>query len=480
VIAAPGHMSAGKASRGASSLFGARLNSVGTDASNSAATDSVAITSSASETAQEVAPTLPPKKPGERTPLVPEGKEGRLLPRDAPSLNFVRLVAAVHIVAFHFVTAAPAKFIAQWGQAWVPFFFMMSGFGPAHSRLMRTPVGSAASVGIDVLPSASTLTRRLLAVWPLYALALLFTVVLTLSQHPPWVDRPPLALDGPLLTLEFLMLHDWLPTAVRNRMLGTKVTGTSDYRYNPPGWYVSTLAFFWLLESALFKLHAAAARCGGGLGVFYALFLLLVWMAAWPFGSLPSVLLGRTLISSVQAPHPIVYMHQYAFGVWLAFFVHHRAAANRPPLLCGWAFSLASASLVAVFTLFRATDRVNLKEFGVLMPLYALLILGAIESSRGTNSEQPLSRDLGCRLLSVWPLPLIGNELAYPVYILQEPVHVLLNLTILRQGVAPGVQFAALMGSLLLLALLAALCVQRPAMAGARYLLPQLMGARQS
>jgi hypothetical protein len=95
------------------------------------------------------------------TEATPLAGTSRVLPRSLVGLDFLRLVGAVHIAYFHFDLAASTDGFRGWGETWVVFFFVLSGFGVAHSF--------AGSKGVDarppsLWPSRETLVRRLVSV----------------------------------------------------------------------------------------------------------------------------------------------------------------------------------------------------------------------------------------------------------------------------------------------------------------------------
>ena len=110
---------------------------------------------------------LPPFKPTEASPLMLHEAVPRVLPKEVHALNTIRLLASVHIVAFHdfgcpaATSGPPCNTFSSWGGVWVSFFFFLSGFGTAYSRLLRKEPPSAASWPSRLMPSP-----RLLAAPP--------------------------------------------------------------------------------------------------------------------------------------------------------------------------------------------------------------------------------------------------------------------------------------------------------------------------
>ena len=434
-------------------------------------------------------------QPTEATPLAASSsseEERRKLPRDAPALNAFRLFAALHIVAFHqnafggpphaFDGPSTGNSFAQWGPAWLPFFFMLSGFGPVHSRLCKAPVSRDDAVRCkDVLPSPQTLLRRLVSVWPTYAFALIIGFISI--NNPSLPER-----NWALFMLELLLVHHWFTNTLRAQLL--IATGhpaaslqRSDFNdilsYNGPDWYVSVLAFYWLFENACFELGAVAARRGAlGLGVaFGVLLLFMLWAPAafpliWGYGppQLPAFLwwLNTDLL---------IHMHQYAAGVLLAFFLHHRANEGSPPVFGTYcACSVGTVVFFALLFLLPRSDSNTVYQwgtlFGAFMPLYALIVAGCLESTR----------DYLPWLLSKWPLPTIAADFALPIYVLQAPALQIFfgvinqpSVNRLRDESEP---FRMVVGiiSPILLGLVSVFLLQKPANKLAKWMMPATFG----
>lgn len=428
-------------------------------------------------------------RPVETTPLtsaVPkeDDQSSRQLPRDAAALNVFRLLGALHVTAFHYVEEDCT--FCDWGTTWVSFFFMLSGFGTTHSRLSRPPPASssapASSSCGDLLPRMATLFRRWIGVWPAYAFAIAL-ILLYATREPP---TPPIS--PPLLTIELLMVQEWLPPGLWRQLLPLSTEHAEAYAHtsynelNSEDWFISVLVFIWLMENAIFELFALAARRGrlcpalplDGLGV--ALAALLLWVVLQPCVGFPPVW-DRLWPSAalVDILKPMRYVHHYAAGVWLAFFLHQRT--HRPPLLSGFAASTAALALLSLFLsapLGREDITIWAKNVGVLLPLYGLLIGGMVEGDR-----------LVCSVLDRWPLPSVSTELAYPVYIVQKPARMIAALA--RCGAATagceatttvGAMYALTLAVLLPMSAFVAICVNKPVVTLARYLLPATMGVR--
>lgn len=150
-------------------------------------------------------------------------------------------------------------------------------------------------------------------------------------------------------------------------------------------------------------------------------------------------------------------------GVLLAFALHHRASAGDPTFLRGYDATVAAVALSLVYVVpMQLTDPLTHERWGTLLPLYALLVSGLVDG------HDPLAK-----LLGHWPLPAVGAELAYPVFMMQEPVRRVWEATF--PSVAPfyreqpmGTQFGMSMLLLLPCGWLVSRCVNKPAAAVAK------------
>lgn len=345
----------------------------------------------------EPPPLLPSPTPTEAHTLV-AAKYARPLPREIPSLNAARFFVQLHIVAFHYADST-------WGQTWVPFFCIVSGFGPAYSHLLKRSTTPPATF----LPIPATLARRLASVYPTYVVGILIAVAYDMLSN-----------DAPFRPLYFatqmLLVNTWIPFGLSVRL---------DYdvqdEYNYPGWYISTLALLWLFENLAVALAVALFRHGRASAWPWvvAQVAFLTWVLASPFGGFQPTPWTHGPWATVA----LKYLHYYFLGAILAAAVHARAANGAAAIR--WLATVGAAVLALIFCL--PVDRAWAREWckegpGLLSPLHALLVVGFAEAPHNPPSwsAEPLAR-----LLGQWPLPRLG-ELALGTYILQVPARYIL------------------------------------------------------
>lgn len=392
--------------------------------------------------------------------------EATLLPAPSPTrprgrmdaIDSVRFLVQIHIVAYHFLAAA-------WGQTWVPFFFLVSGFGATHSHLQRHGFDGAEASCSALLPRPSTLVRRLAGVYPTFAFSILLSFVAEATVSPQSYRD---AVRPSVLVAQLLLVETWIPRALWYPTHATHRTPPSvpepDW-YNIPSWYVSALAFYWLLEPLAIACASALYRTPqrfGGLWGTTLLWLLLtiLWVAAWPFALCPLTWGGLDVEWTWVIA--LAYVHIFVCGACLAALLHARALAGCAPTRC--AASLATVVLVPLLLTPAAWLPPNFislwcKRVGLLTPLHALLVLGLAEGA------DPLAT----HLLARWPLPQL-KDLALGIYLLQEPTWALLRGPALSLGWARPFNhlsygagpFFVLLAAIIALAALVHVAVQRP------------------
>ena len=179
----------------------------------------------------------------------------RKLAKDVPAIHVLRLLGAVHVVLFHcaavpegWPSTAFSTFVT-WGSSWVPFFFVLSGFGAAYSQVGKVGLQAASSTG-PLFPDWRTLMRRALAVWPMVLFAIAVTLpVKTLPGAINFGFTEPLSAVhmARQVFIESFMLQAWFPT---------DFFVMTPYQINGPAWYVSALALAWFYEPLVIRLAA--------------------------------------------------------------------------------------------------------------------------------------------------------------------------------------------------------------------------------
>lgn len=386
----------------------------------------------------------PAPKPGpaplanESAPLVKQA--GRRIPREIPALDGFRLFAAIHIVGVHF---GPGGYLTTnswrvWGHCWVPFFFLLSGFGVAHSAASR---GSQAPDNAELLPRRATLLRRLLKVYPTYLVCFLLAttrvpmVLHALSRGEASAGNP---LYAPELSHSELVRH-YVFAFIEPFMVQAYAPATfSAARFvNSPDWWVSAITFCWLTEPVILRVCSYCfTRLGGALSVA----LLMVWVVVWPPVCFPFTW-GCSPLVTGEAPGPLytcasfrsgfrhfyaisalMFVHQYACGVLLALVLHARAADVRTTPL-RWGACVACLVLLGTFFIHPSWIGIPVdgagsdfmliwvKTVGVLLPVHCLLIAGLVEGDPIAALGQALPRAMA-----------FSRDISLSIYLVQWPV----------------------------------------------------------
>jgi len=171
------------------------------------------------------------------------------------SLTGLRFFAAWMVVIHHFANFAALPVLWRYqgfGATGVSFFFVLSGF-----------VLTWSFVPSDTPPRFYW--RRFARIWPLHVV----TTLLALPVFYTMRDQP---YDWTAITLSFLLLHAWVPTA------------TTYFAGNPASWTLSCEMFFYALHPFVVR-HAFGLKLAGlalatGL-VLAAVFIVARWSVDW-------------------------------------------------------------------------------------------------------------------------------------------------------------------------------------------------------
>ena len=344
----------------------------------------------------------------------------RVLPKNADGLNFPRLVGAVCIIQYHFgENLPPFRSFRYWAVHFLSFYFVLSGFVAAYSRLHKgnpPPPTSSSDMLRAMLPDWRVIwTRRLPSVYPVYACGL----ALTLFSFNGW------SFSGIMRFAEFPFFHELFLLQAWDYNLSMK----NIQPWNFPDWYVSAIAGCWLLEPFFFELAAHLNRHDqlhiGALGC-------VLWAIVNPYCQCPLIPFYPKAKTEYDrwwcdTLGPSCF-HQVFAGVLLAFVLHTRAArgdatipwlASMSLLLCPvvatcywWIFQLQLSHLEPPwqFTTDPPSDSQWGRRCGIFIPLQCLFIWGIVE---GEGSSDPV-----VRVCSLWPLNQ-SHRIAYGVYIMQ-------------------------------------------------------------
>lgn len=291
-------------------------------------------------------------------------------------LTFLRFIAALAIVVFHYGKHAPSL---AWGAAYwrfantaVSFFFFLSGFILTHVYASR---GVSRRLDFYVARAARIL--------PLYVLALLAAAIFHAQRG---------TLDWDEFALDALCIQAWVP-------------GYSQ-AINAPGWSLSVEVFFYLAFPFLLPVIARAESSARLLA-----FLIGSWLANTvvhcALMDVAQARPGFTAFDDFVVYHPIAHLATFVGGMCAA-----RLLALRRSWCEAWAMPMLGTSLGGLATLAVLPEAVlDYHHNGLFVPLFLLLVLGLAAARQ---------HSIIVRVLSWRPLELLG-EISYGLYILQEP-----------------------------------------------------------
>jgi peptidoglycan/LPS O-acetylase OafA/YrhL len=290
-------------------------------------------------------------------------------------LTFLRFIAALGVVVFHYGIHAPAL---AWGLPFwrlantaVSFFFFLSGFILTHVYASR-----------PITRRVDFYVARAARILPVYVLALLAAAIFHARRG---------ALDWDSFALNALVIQAWVP--------GYSQT------INSPGWSLSVEVFFYLAFPLLLP---AIARMKSGTR------LLLLSLGSWTLNLLLHVLLVHaaeadrafTPLDDFSVYHPLPHLATFVAGMCAA-----RLFTLRQPTCQRWAMPMVVGSVLGLAALaFLPGAVLRYHHNGLFVPLFSLLVVGLAAGGKTA---------LG-RLLAWRPLEFLG-EISYGVYILQEP-----------------------------------------------------------
>lgn len=286
----------------------------------------------------------------------------RPLPTRLDSLTGLRFFAAWMVVVHHFANfgALPILWRYQgFGATGVTFFFVLSGF-----------VLTWSFVPSDTPPRFYW--RRFARIWPLHAAT-------TLLALPVFYSMRDVPYDWGAITLSFLLLHAWVPTA------------TTYFAGNPASWTLSCEMFFYALHPFVVRRALALKLAGLALAstaLMAAVFVVARWSPDW---------FSLRIVGWLLYISPLFRVAEFLLGIALAAAMKR---GFRVPLGV-----ISGAVLVAAW--FHIEYQVSPEYFGaglrtltaqatyVVLPLlYALLIASAaqmdLRSAQSWLSSRPL------------------------------------------------------------------------------------------
>jgi peptidoglycan/LPS O-acetylase OafA/YrhL len=286
------------------------------------------------------------------------------------ALTGLRFAAALHVVLFHtalpFAAAwpAPVRNVVAAGYTSVGLFFVLSGFVLAYQYTARTD-----GRPIDERAFAWARAAR---IYPEYCLALLFSlpafVHWSARVHAEAAPTAAWATITAAAGLNAALLQAWVPRAVA--------------AINPPGWSLSTEAFFYLVfPLAAVRVVRLGRRRLLALGVA-------LWVVSLVAPALYVVAEARGLVapdarelwSGIQTFNPLLRLPEFLIGVLAGrlFLGAERAprGVHATHVRRGGVLALAAAAALVAALAASSALPTPLLRAGLLAPLFAALVYG--------------------------------------------------------------------------------------------------------
>jgi len=311
-------------------------------------------------------------------------------------LTSARFFAALYVMLYHTLPRWDVpnqwqdwvnKFVGM-GYISVSFFFMLSGFILAVVYLK----------GNRPVNKRRFFVARFARIYPLYLAAMLLDtphflhVGLTLQHRPPWQ-----------MAAEFLATGGLVQAWLNLRML------------NPPGWSLSTEAFFYIsfpfLGVALWRMRARLAIVASIL-IYGSGILVVLAMER---------LRGVGELSYQPFPHLFVFMLGVLLAKLFVWIGENPTRSQRMEWAAPWMLFGCLAGLL-VIPMTSIASYVPLLQHGLLAPIFAVAIL-AFASGNGLISA----------LFSAKWMVILG-EASFALYLLHYPIHSILRSPIEHRG----------------------------------------------
>lgn len=309
------------------------------------------------------------------------------------ALTSIRFFAALHVALFHYVHPysrwgffAP---VVGAGYVGVSFFFILSGFILTYSHSHESERGKGLA--------SKFWMARFARIYPVYLLSMIFAACITPSVFHKKIHIL-------VFIADLLMVQSW-----SMRMI---------YFFNGPAWSLSCEALFYFIFPFIFlRLRPASLKKG-----IFA--LTMSWLFAIAF---PLLCLKFYPEASWHLPHSSI----DAAGAMVILRVRHVPIFSVPQFIAGislgWIFIrfrptrkmasfLATSGVIIFAAILVSADHIPLVLLhnGVLIPVFAMIILGLTESNW-------LSRILSN------PVLVLFGEASYALYLIHIPFEVWLK-----------------------------------------------------
>ncbi|MES2390362.1 MAG: acyltransferase [Acidobacteriota bacterium] len=312
----------------------------------------------------------------------PAPAAGAPRPPHLRALTAVRFFAALHVTLYHIVRPfslwGPLTGFFSAGYTGVSFFFVLSGFILTYSHAGERATGTTFAKRFYF--------ARFARIYPVYLVTMLVAAVVSWSQFAQRIHILAFVAD-------LAMVQTW-----SLRMVSF---------FNVPAWSVASEAFFYLVFPFVYLKLTPSSRMRGVLaaGLFWMLAMVmpvvcLVWFPAGAWHE------GLGIFAFWVRRFPVFALPEFLCGISVAWLLLRFRPSRRT---ASW---MGVAAVVGLMVALLVSERLPALALhnGLLIPLYAMLLLGLSENT------------VLASMLSSAPLVLLG-EASYALYL----VHFELN-----------------------------------------------------
>lgn len=303
-----------------------------------------------------------------------------------PQITSTRFIAAISVVIYHYgrdVFPFNILFLKKWfdvANIGVSYFFLLSGF-------ILTIVYYEKNIRNQIRKSEFYILR-IARVYPIYIISLLLIIIPRLISS--WE-----ILATSKFAVHLLLLQSWVP----------KYTLT----WNFPAWSLSVEIFFYLLFP--FVLAFLTKLNGKSLYIFMLVFWLISLTIFIYYVQYLSPL-NNKLTDTFFLFNPIPHLNAFIFGVG-GGIIFRRTSHRISPKIA--ALFLIVSIITFIILIYMPNSIIKYAHNGMMAPVFILFLFGII------LNESVISRILSMRYAEVL------GEISYGIYILQEPVRILLD-----------------------------------------------------
>lgn len=304
-----------------------------------------------------------------------------------PQLTFTRFIAAFSVVIYHYGQEIFPFSLPWFNQLFsianigVSYFFLLSGFILATVYYEKEKNKTIKKSEFYVL--------RIARIYPLYLISLLSILLPKLYFTSNWE-----ILRTTPFMIHISLLQSWFP----------KYT----MKWNFPAWSLSVELFFYLLFPFIIKLFTKLSNYKTSLIIIIFWFLNLCFFVLY-IDKIQDV--DNQLLNKFILFNPLSHLNTFIFGVGagIIFIKLHSFISTKTALLF-----LSISIILCITFVFIPSSLLKYYHNGMMSPIFTMFLIGL------SSNYTLLAKLFAKRFLEVL------GEISYSIYILQEPIRVIL------------------------------------------------------